>query len=97
MFVDSAQTRPGIPSGPGATSREAILFDASSTHSTVQVVDGRASLTSSWQATLGLYLRSVGGAQLLRHYPVRPPSRIGFERLNKVPPGLSFRDLDFPL
>lgn len=96
MFVDSAQTRPGIPSGPGATSREAILFDASSTHSTVQVVDGRASLTSSWVYTCGQW-GGGGGAQLLRHYPVRPPSRIGFERLNKVPPGLSFRDLDFPL
>ena len=47
MLIDSAQTRSGIPSGPGATSREAILFFASSSsssatsisssHSTVQV------------------------------------------------------------
>ena len=28
VVIDSAQTRPGIPSGPGATSREAILFVA---------------------------------------------------------------------
>ena len=56
MFINSAQARPGIPSGPGVTSREAILFVASSSsssvtsisffHFTVPVEDGRAYLTS---------------------------------------------------
>ena len=35
MSIDSVQTQHGIPSGPGATSRDAILFAASSNSSSV--------------------------------------------------------------
>ena len=35
VSIDSAQTRPGIPTGPGATSRDAILFVATSNSSSV--------------------------------------------------------------
>ena len=122
MFINSAQARPGIPSGPGVTSREAILFVASSSsssvtsisffHSTVPVEDDRAYLTSlsscrghnipmTLASNTGSILAVSGGggtgAQLLHHYSVRPPPRIIFNHLNKVPLGPSFRDLDLPL
>jgi hypothetical protein len=109
MLMDSAQTRPGISSRPGATSRGAILIVAfkssssvtsiSSFYSTVQVEDGRTPLTllSSCQGNnVPMTLASNTGS-ILHHYSVRPPPRIGFDHLNKVPPGPRFRDLDLPL